>query len=240
VSRTADELPLNVISSSLMLKVFYVFAGLALLSAGVSVGGKWLGASIAMAGHTDDASEREIVIGNNVIAAPANTIRFERQRRDGVAERLDLYFRYPQMDGYSRDAAADFNNARGVRNIVFVTFEPRVMSRDMSGRFEPIYRALIAGTPQTGPAGLAVYGFDSKSGYLNESLLVAQRPGESTPYVARCMTGAGAEESLAPCERDVLVGDELSLSYRFPKELLPDWQRLDAAVAATATRMLKP
>ena len=62
-----------------------------MLSGGLSFAGKWLGASIAMAGHTDDSSMREIVIGNNVIAAPANAIRFERQRTNGVAGRLDLY-----------------------------------------------------------------------------------------------------------------------------------------------------
>ena len=128
MSQTADELQLNVVNSSFMLKVFYVFAALALLSAGLSVAGKWLGASIAMAGHTDDVSIREVVIGNNVITAPANAIRFERQRHNGVASRLDLYLRYPQMDGYSREAAADFNKADGGGNIVFVSLEPRIMS----------------------------------------------------------------------------------------------------------------
>ena len=32
-----------------------------------------------------DATMREVVIGNNVIAAPSNMIRFEQARRDGVA-----------------------------------------------------------------------------------------------------------------------------------------------------------
>ena len=95
-----------------MWRVFYVFAVLALLSVAISVGGNWFGHSIAMAGHTDDTTVHEIVIGNNVIAAPANTIRFERARRDGVADRLDLYLRWPDMDGYSEAARDDFNHAR--------------------------------------------------------------------------------------------------------------------------------
>ena len=37
--------------------------------------------------------------------------------------------------------------------------------------------------------------------------------------MARCLSGPSAEESLAPCERDIHVGDDLSLSYRFPTEL---------------------
>lgn len=238
ISQTAEDAEFNVINSNFMRKVFYVFAALALLSVGVSLVGKWLGGSIAMGGHTDDVSMREIVIGNNVIVAPANAIRFERQRVNGVASRLDLYFRWPQMEGYSKDASADFNHAGGTRNILFVSLEPRQMSRDMSGRFEPIYRSLIVDPPAPGPDGIGLYNFNEKSGYLNEILAVAPRSG-SAPFVARCLTGASAEESLAPCERDVHLGDELSLSYRFPKEMLPIWRQLDAVVLARAQRMLK-
>jgi hypothetical protein len=69
-------------------------------------------------------------------------------------------------------------------------------------------------------------------------LAVAERPGDH-PFVARCLSGPNAEESLAPCERDVQVGENLSLSYRFPKELLADWRALDAAVLAETSRILK-
>ena len=54
--------------------------------------------------------------------------------------------------------------------------------------------------------------------------------------MARCLSGPSAEESLAPCERDIHVGDDLSLSYRFPAELLKDWQALDQAVQGQAEK----
>ena len=113
-----------------------------------------------------------------------------------------------------------------------------MMSRDMSGRFAPIYSALIdqPGTP--GPGGTMIYGFSEKSGYLNEVLAVAGRAGKD-PFVARCLSGPSAEESLAPCERDIQVGDSLSLTYRFPREFLGNWQALDAAIVAKATDVLK-
>jgi hypothetical protein len=85
---------------------------------------------------------------------------------------------------------------------------------------------------------MTLYGFTEKSGYLNEVLAVAERPGRD-PFVARCLSGPSAEESLAPCERDIQVGDELSLTYRFPREFLGDWQALDAAIAGQAARFLK-
>lgn len=235
---TADGPDITVVDSRLMKRVFYAFAALALLSVAISLGGKWLGRSIAMGGYTDDATVRKVVIGNNVIAVPANFIRFDQARHDGTASRLDLYLRYPQMDGYSQAARDDFNHMGQARNILFLTFEPQMMSRDMSGRFAPIYSALIVQPGTAGPSGTTFYGFNEKSGYLNEVLVVANRPGKD-PFVARCLSGPSAEQSLAPCERDIQVGEDLSLTYRFPREFLGDWQALDAAIAAEASRFLK-
>ncbi|RUV94125.1 MULTISPECIES: hypothetical protein [unclassified Mesorhizobium] len=227
----------EVVDSTLMKRVFYVFAALALLSVAISLGGKWLGRSIAMAGYTDDTTVRQVVMSNNVISVPANFIRFDQARRDGIASRLDLYLRYPEMDGYSTAARDDFNHAT-TRKIIFLSFEPRMMSRDMSGRFAPIYSALIVKPGTPGPGGTTLYGFTEKSGYLNEVLAVAERPGKD-PFVARCLSGPTAEESLAPCERDIQIGDDLSLTYRFPRELLGNWQVLDAAIATKVAGILK-
>lgn len=226
------------IDSAFMMRVFYGFAALALLSLAISMGGKWLGKSIAMAGHTDDVTVHEVVIGNDVIAAPANAIRFERARRDGVTERLDLYLHWPDMRGYSAEARDDFNHAGGARRILFLTFEQRMMSRDMSGRFEPIYKSLIDPAGTAAPGGVTLYRFKPNSGYLNEILAVAPSSG-AAPFVARCLTGPSAEESLAPCERDVHIGGNLSLTYRFPRELLQGWRSLDAAVLATARGLIR-
>ena len=189
-----------------MMKVFYVFAALALLSLAISVGGKWFGRAIALAGHTDDPALREIVIGNNVVSAPANMIRFDRQRRDGVAERLDLYLRWPELDGYSDAARDDFNHARGARRIIFLSFEERMMSRDMSGRLEPIYASMLVRPGTAGPGGTVLYRFNDKSGYLNEVLAVAAQP-DGGAFVARCLVGesaggiAGALRARHPCRR---------------------------------------
>lgn len=226
------------IDTGLMLKVFYAFAILVLLSAGISIGGKWLGKSIAMAGHSDSTDMHEIVVGNNVLAIPANMIRFESGRRDGVAARVDLYMRWPDMKGYSNAARDDFNNVGGARRILFASIEEQTMSRDMSGRYLPIYSSLIRQPGKPGPAGTMIYDFIEKSGYLNEVLAVAARPGMD-PFVARCLTGKNAGDSLAPCERDIHIGAHLSLTYRFPRELLGDWPALESAMIGKAAQILK-
>src|SRR5688572_16804388 len=61
---TTHDTGRQTVRSRFMLRVFAVCIALALLSGGISLVGKWIGHSIAMAGHTDDATLREIVIGN--------------------------------------------------------------------------------------------------------------------------------------------------------------------------------
>jgi hypothetical protein len=222
---------------SILRKLAWGIAGMVVLSAAIGGVGLWFGRSLSMAGHTDDRTPYEVVIGNDVIVAPANAIRFDRQRRNGIATRLDLYLRWPDMTGYTEPARDDFNHAGGSRKILFLSFEERMISRDMSGRFDPIYRSLIIWPGREGPAGVRLFPFKPNTGYVNEELAVADRPGEE-PFVARCLTGPAAEESLAPCERDIHVGDNLSLSYRFPPALLGDWRALDDAVSAKAALML--
>ncbi len=234
----ADELPVAV-RSSFLGKVFAGFAVLAGLSLALSLAGRWFGAEIALGGHTESQRQHEIVIGNNVLVAPANMIRLERARRDGVASRLDLYVRWPEMDGYSNAGRDAFNGREAQPRILFLGFEEGMMSRDMSGRFRPIYDALIVRPGSAGPGGTMLYDFSAKSGYLNEVLAVADRGAGVDPFVARCLTGASAAESLAPCERDVKVGDGLSLTYRFPAHLLAEWRVLDASVAALAARLIR-
>ncbi len=226
------------VRSRFAMRLFYVFAALAVLSLGISVVGKWIGGSIASVGHTDDTRIVEAVVGNNVLAVPANYIRFEAQRQDGEARRLDLYLHWPDLAGYSNAVRDDFNNREGSRRILFLSLEPSIMSRDMSERFDPIYRRLIDLPGEPMQFGLRAYRFSEASGYMNEVLVVGDRPGQA-PFVARCLAGPIAEDSLAPCERDVHIGDALGLIYRFPSNILSEWQTLDSAVVGKVEEFLR-
>lgn len=211
-----------------------VFAGLAL--AGADASGS-LGRSIALAGHTSDRMTYQVAVGGDALAVPANMIRFERARRDGAATRLDLYAHYPDMAGYE-DARRDaFNHAGDSREIVFLSFEEAVMTRDMSGRYEPIYRSLIEETGRKGPGGLSIHRFRPGNGFDGEVLVVGERQG-AEPFLARCLVGEAAAISLAPCERDIRLGDSLSVTYRFPAGLAAEWETLDRTVSDFAAALL--
>jgi len=232
-----EGLEIKGIDQALMFRVFYGFAAVALLSLIILAGGHWLSRVLSRGGYTEDTTPREVVIGNNVLSVPSNAIRFGSARRDGEADQLDLYLHWPDMKGYTAATRADFNDVGGKKDILFLTFEPRQMPLDMSARFDPIYRLLVVEPATSGENGLTFYTFKADTGYADEMLAVAKRPGKP-PFVARCLTGVAAAQSLAPCERDIAVGDRLTLLYRFPENLLGSWRQLDEAVMQTARSYL--
>ena len=219
-------------------RLFYVFVTLAVLSLGISLAGKEFGHFIVMAGNTDARTTYRIRIGDDALSVPANMIRFETARRDGEAKRVDLYVHWPDMQGYTLAARDDFDNRSGVKRILFMTVKERDMSRDMSGRFDPIYSGLVERPGTAGPSGITFYRFNGQSGYLNEELAVAPRPGQDTPFVARCLYQAASVNALADCERDIQFGENLQLRYRFPRELIDQWSDIDRAVEAFASEHL--
>lgn len=219
-------------------RLFHVFLAMALIAGVISIAGHLLGGRLALGGHSTATTTHEIVLGNDVLAVPANMIRFEDARQAGVANRLDLYLRWPELEGYTEATRDDFNHVDGARKLIFVTFHKRLMSRDMSGRYEPIYAALTE-PGSKGPAGLDMRPFKATAGYLDEVLAVGPEDGTGARFVARCLTGPLAAESLAPCERDVHLGEGISVNYRFPEHLLEEWQQLDAALTARIGDLLQ-
>nr|WP_247876707.1 hypothetical protein [Ochrobactrum sp. CM-21-5] len=202
---------------------------LILLSVVINLGGHLLGPLIARGGHSDSSRDYEVVIGNNVLSIPANMIRFAKQRRDGVTARLDLYARWPGLTGYSEAERTIFNLQTPKRQLIFMSIEEHTMSRDMSGRFLPIYAELIVPSGNPAPAGLTIHQFLEDSGYQGEELVVSDTRNGNPEFVARCMSDE-TTGNFNTCERDFHFGRGLQLLYRFPHDMLKDWKTLDRAV----------
>ena len=232
-SPSLDQAPL--ISTRFAWKVAAIVALLFALTAAISVVGRMFGQSIVLAGHSTDPTDYEIVIGNDVLMLPANMIRFENQRVSGIHRSVDIYLTWPGMNGYSEATRDLFNRTDSVNGLIFASIAQGTMSRDMSGRFEPIYRRLIEGTPVAGPEGLLSYRMKPGIGYTNELLYVAERSGEN-PYVVRCLVeAADAAHDFATrtgCQRDVAFGEDLIVTYRFSIDLLAQWKALDEDLMA--------
>ena len=228
-----------IVASALLQRVFYCVAALAVLSLAIAVAGRFLGHGISLGGHTEDTSMQEIVIGNNVLELPANMIRFGKQRRSGVAERVDVYLHWPDMQGYQAEFIRDFNGSGPEKRMLFATFEPRATAKDMSGRYGPVYSALTLGPGIGGPAELTIQALRPDSGFVNEEVVVSPERAGHALFVARCLDAETSKSNLASCQRDIFVGDEIQLTYRFPREMLKDWRQLEQQMQAFAKAHIK-
>ena len=223
-----DHAPL--LSSRLLTRLTVGVAVLAGLTVAISVAGRLLGERIALAGHTESTETVDVVIGQDQIRLPANTIRFAEQRRTGRAERVDLYFTWPEMQGYSDAQRLRFNDASHPDSLIFLNLSQSTMSRDMSGRLGPIYSHLFDDRPEPGPTGLTLQRIKANSGYGDEVFFTGILP-DGSDYAVRCMMPADESQSTsADCQRDIHIGRDLSVLYRFSSRLLPQWQAMEARV----------
>lgn len=223
-----DHAPL--ISNRLLTRLTVGVAVLAGLTLAISVAGRALGERIALAGHTESAEAVDVVIGQDQIRLPANTIRFEEQRRPGRTERVDLYLTWPEMNGYSNAERIRFNDATRPESLIFLNLSQSTMSRDMSGRLAPIYSHLFDDRTEPGPAGLTMQPLRENSGYGDEVFFTGTLP-DGADYAVRCMMPADESQSTsADCQRDIHIGRDLSVLYRFSSRLLPQWQAMEARV----------
>lgn len=213
--------------SAFLWKLFFAAACLATLSLTISIFGRHLGYSLAMGSFSESTKIHRIQVAGNMLLVPENTIRIATERKDDALERLDLYLKWPEMSGYTQSLRDSFTDISNNPSLIYLSIQEQIMSRDMSGRFDPIYRTLIEEPGAPGPAGLTVYNFKNGTGYSGEALFKGDANGDGI-FVARCLEDT---DMLAACERDILMGDGLSLTYRFPRRLLGQWRAIDLAVA---------
>ncbi|MBP1856581.1 hypothetical protein [Rhizobium herbae] len=217
-----------------------IIVGLAALTAAISIAGRWYGNNLALAGHTTSSEANDIFIGQDHLRLPSNVIRFDQQRMTGVAERADLYLTWPGLQGYTDETRTLFNDVNHPESLIFLDVSQSTMSRDMSGRIEPIYQHLFEGSPLPGPAGLVRHEMKENSGYGQEVFFTANR-GRDTPYAVRCiLPAAPAMSTSADCQRDIHAGRDLVVLYRFSSQLLPQWQAIDSAVVKFMNDRLVP
>ncbi|MCP4071926.1 MAG: hypothetical protein GY742_09340 [Hyphomicrobiales bacterium] len=208
---------------------------LALLMGAVKLVAGYAGAEFARAGHTISTVEHKIIINSDVVTVPANMIRYPSQRRMTAAKKLNLYFHWPTMEGYSEDLEPMFNDLSINSNIIFVTLMPRFSPLDMTARVDPIYEKFIIGPPIDLGNGLVSQRLDSENGYINEYLIVEKN--SPAPYAARCVKpdkGSGA----AYCIRDIQIGNDLSLTYRFHSDIISQWFELDQNIIKKFNAMI--
>ena len=247
-----DDYQEPLISNRMALGITAALALMAAATFAISLGASWIGPSLALGSHTDSKEQILVRIGQDELRLPANTIRFAEQRHAGDSERIDLYLTWPEMQGYSVGQKKRFDDSSSADGLIFLQLSQSTMSRDMSGRVEPIYSRLFDGDSLPGPFGLTAHHLRADSGYGDEVILTARHSGGDA-YAVRCLmprqTAAGettsqttslAAANSASCQRDIRAGQDLTVLYRFSPTLLRDWAHIDVAIARFVQERVSP
>lgn len=195
----------------------------------------WFGGAVSKAGHTTDTSIKRFSIEKTDLMVPLNMVRFSQQRKSGTLKRLDLYAHWPSLSGYSEKHAQDFDSLKDDAPLIFISLEPQTMSQEMSGRIEGIYNKFFAGPAIEAGNGLVRRAFSADSAYFSEDLYYEVN--SPYPFATRCIR-ENDKVAASFCIRDIIVGNGLSLTYRFHSSLLPQWRDLESAIRAKYKTMI--
>ncbi len=233
-TRMENEKKPEKISPKILKKLFIIALTFLIAAMGMFATVHFFGDSLSRAGHSSSTHNLEIIVGNEYLTVPANKVRFYSQRNSGAYKKLDLYLHWPSLSGFTDNLSADFNDSKDNTKLVFVSIEPRNMSFDMSGRVAPIYAQFFEGKPIPSHSGLVKQELSEKGGFIDEDLYYAAS--SPYPFATRCVREVASTTPF--CIRDIHVGKNLMLTYRFHQKHLPAWIELEQSIRALTKAMI--
>tara|TARA_R110002126_G_scaffold64660_1_gene165538 strand:- start:357 stop:1073 length:717 start_codon:yes stop_codon:yes gene_type:complete len=227
---TQEEEPKqSLISSKFAWRLAFAVGIIFLATVIINLAGRYFSSSILMVGHTSSTERYNIVIGNNTLSIPANTIRFADQRRSGAAQGINLYMSWPEFQGYQETTQKAFNSVGEQSKLIFIDIAQNGNQGDMSSRFDPIYRNFLEGSPQPAPDGLVQYKMSPQSTYKNEVIYV-EGVTKEMPFTIKCLVPNNQLESSTGCQRDINLGNGLSVTYRYSEQMIAHWRDIEQSV----------
>ena len=166
--------------------------------------------------------------GQAFVISGQNVRRIER-REDGSVEQIELAVSWPQT-GTALLASADAASASiGLSEAIFLTLKRGPTRVAAAARLHGIYPYYFDGGPVEADHGLKKYRFKPGSPYAGQNLYVGVLNDVWTTM--RCDV-SDSEMMPAMCRREMVMWDDVTVSYRFQRGHLAEWKAMDAAVRA--------
>ena len=185
----------------------------------------WLGPGVAWFNRSSIVTAQ---ISGNSLRIDADYLRLADQRNGGELDHVDLVARFPDfLPARQTSGARAARDTEEVRQVV-VTLSAPDDSVDPAERPAKLYARFLAPDVWSHPGGLVMRRFETGTPYDNEELYLA--PPEGRAFSARCMRPAQPPDGLPDsCIAD-LRQSGFDVRFRFPPELLPEWQALSDGV----------
>jgi hypothetical protein len=188
---------------------------------------------------TDNTKRVTLSVAAMNFRIPANYILYKSARKGGPCKQVQMIAFLPDLRGYSASEAQTLASNAPDSEAVHLQLRQDDNNVSEKDRLERVYLPQVLkheGTP--GPFGLRQYVFRPETGYRNDDLFVGQT--DAGPMALRCTRPS----PIAPepnCLREMLLGPGVSLSYRFKRAHLGEWQKIDTDVRKLlATFIRKP
>ncbi len=183
-----------------------------------------------------------IDVASMKFAIPANYTVFPRDRRGGERDEVWLYALWPTLSGYAPSRREDFiENPADTRRI-------DILIAERTSPFSERERIDILYMPQTidtrgarTPYKLIKYEFKEQranvptSGYAGAELYLGE---VAEKEIAAIFCMKERDDVMSPeCWRELELGPDVTLTYRFKRPYLAEWRKIDAEVRAFVERL---
>jgi len=221
-------------TSAARARAWRLFAGLVGLA--VIAGALYLhGLGQGTVGGVTDPTPVALTVAGHDLLVPANMLRDGALRHGGTVARVDIALHWPDFRGYTEATADDFIRGDPRAPIIYASISGQVSPLDATARLDTVYARFFTGEPVAGPAGLVGRTLNPDSGFGGE--IVYFLPSAQQPFVARC-PARETPEVPATCLRDINLGSDLTILFRFDRNLLGHWQQLEAGMRQLTANLL--
>jgi hypothetical protein len=177
-------------------------------------------------------------VGGKRFLIPANYIVYSSERQRGPHRRLTLAALMPDFRGYSLAHAPQFADDSARSQVVHLRIWADDLALSETAQLQRVLLTFVK-SPQgkTGPFGLIHYRFRGDNGYRGQDLFVGVYNGQT--IVLRCWRAAGSNQA-PDCMRDLRLGHNVVLSYRFKRAYLGQWRQIAQGVRQLIAKFVPP
>lgn len=169
-----------------------------------------------------------LTVGGEQFLIPANYIVYSAERQSGQYHRITLAALMPQFHGFSRAEARQFANDSARSRVVHLRIWADDLALSEAAQLRRVLLTFVTSPQgQAGPFGLTRYSFRSDNGYRGQDLFVGVYDGQTV--VLRCWRMAATDHA-PDCMRDLRLGHNVVLSYRFKRAYLSQWREIAQGV----------